>query len=170
MIGNTSLSNLFHQPFNLAYPKNHRSAQNDAQPVAERKRNDIEHLATEVDNQNLTDKDDQQGEIEATTQFLLGQTLKSRAIRTIRLGIEDVPKLHENENRKQQRKLFGREITSHTTEIEIIGEIIVEGEVGQGLHTAVLEVLDESKQDRDKKQPHSKDALAHVFRDDEGLA
>ena len=45
----------------------------------------------------------------------------------VSLGVEDVPKLHENENRKQQRKLLGRKPTSYMIEIEIIDKIVNEG-------------------------------------------
>ena len=88
----------------------------------------------------------------------------------VSLGVEDVPKLHEDKNREEQRKLFGGEISTNMMEIEIAHKIITKGKLSHGIDAAVHEILNEAEQNRHKQQPHAEDASTHVLGDDESVA
>ena len=92
-----------HPTFRLAKPQNQRSTNNDAYPIAQRQRHHIEHLATKTDDEDLANRYYQHSDTKATPYVLVEQALKRRIHGMISLGVEDVPKLHEDENGEEQR-------------------------------------------------------------------
>ena len=86
------------------------------------------------------------------------------------LGVEDVPKLHEDKNGEQQRKFFRGEIAALMMEIKITHKVISETKLRQRIDMAMHEILDEAKQNGHEKQSHTKNTDAHVLGNDEGRA
>ena len=113
-----------HPTLNLTKPQNQRSPDDNAHPVTERQGNHTEHLATEGDDEHLTNSDDQYSNAKTTSYVLVEQALKRRVHGVIGLGVEDVPELHEHENGKEQGQLFWCEIAAHMMEIEIACKIV----------------------------------------------
>ena len=67
------------------------------------------------------------------------------------LGVEDIPKLHEDEDGEEQRKLLGSKIAPDMMEIEIVHKIITNRELRHRVDMAVHELLDESEQNGHKE-------------------
>ena len=88
----------------------------------------------------------------------------------ISLGVENVPELHEDEYREQHGELLRREFILYMAEIKEVDKIIMEGKIGQRLHLAMLEILDEAKQHSHENQPDTENAAFHLLGDDESVA
>lgn len=82
--------------------------------------------------------------------------MKCRTLGMKSFGIEDIPKLHENENGEKQRQFVRRKSFIDMAEIEEIGAIASQTELAQRCDVAMLEILDKTEKHNHEEEAHAK--------------
>ncbi len=97
------------QPDQLANPEHERRGADDDAPILPGQRRDVEHLASERDDQVLADQDDRRHEQEA---FALAQPGEGGGTLHEGLRVEHVPELQHHEEAEEPRQVVCGEAAS----------------------------------------------------------
>ena len=139
------------------WPGEARDADDD-QPVGHGERRDVEHLATDADNDDLPYEDDHGDQAEPAA---LAQGVESRMPCGERAGIEHVPELEQHEDREEYALLVCREFDAH---FAVSG---CPGEVGERRDVGLLHHDEQPDEQGGEEHAHADYAAPHGRADDE---